>query len=105
MPKPNYIFMPLNEGEDPREIEFYIKRLVFCADALTAMRERYSCFEEAQYEARNKDLLCLSLLLDTVEGIIKDIRNEQALRQPSGQRLKALIDVLPPYVVAELMER
>jgi len=105
MPKTKNIFLPLISGEDPNTIDFYIKRLIACSDALTAIQERYPCFEVAQYEARNKEMLCIYALLEMIQGQITDIKQTQAFRQPSGQSLRALVEVMPEFKAYEDFSR
>ena len=105
MPKQNDFFMPVHSGEDPNTIDFYIKRLMDCSDALITIKERRECFTQAQYEARNKDMLVIYMLLDTIENLIKDMKKEQAFRQTSAQGLRAIMEILPDYVTDELYQR
>ena len=105
MPRKENIFLPLISGEDPYTIDFYIKRLIACSDALNAIQERYPCFDAAQYEARNKEMLCIYALLEMIQGQIRDIKQTQAFRQPSGQSLRALTEVLPEFQAYEDFSR
>lgn len=102
MPKQNDFLLPIHSGEDPNTIDFYIKRLMNCSDALIAIKERRECFNQAHYEARNKDMLVIYMLLDTIEELIKDIRKNNSFRQTTNDGMRAIMEILPDYVADEL---
>jgi len=102
MPKGNYQ-MPLIDGSDPSTIEYYIQCLMNCSDALLAIKQKQPCFVEAQYEARNKDMLCIYMMLDSIHDLIEELRESNAFRQSRGDGLRAVMEVLPEYAISELM--
>ena len=95
----------IHSTEDPNTIDFYIKRLMDCSDALIAIKERRECFTQAHYEARNKDMLVIYMLLDNIHDLIEDMKKEQVFRQSSDLGYKAIMEILPDYVADELHNR
>lgn len=103
MPQKTNFNMPLIDGTDPRTIEYYIKTLMNCTDALIAIKEHHPAFREAQYEARNKDMLCIYMLLDALQDLISDMKKENAFRQNTEEGMKAVMEILPEYVISEII--
>lgn len=101
MPKRDYQ-MPLAPCNDPGSIEFYIKALMNCNDALIAIKEHNPAFRAAQYEARNKDMLCIYMMLDSLQNLIDEIKAGKAFHQTIDEGLRAVNEVLPEYVISEL---
>jgi len=98
-------YLPMLAADDPNSIESYIKKGMDFADVLVAMKERQPCFIEAQYNASNKEMLCLYMLLDTIEELIHEMRKDnKCFKQTTKEGLRAIFEVLPDYVVAELIE-
>ena len=98
-------YLPMFTANDPNSIEYYLKRLMDCSDALIAIKERRECFIEAQYNASNKEMLCIYMLLDTIEEMIKDMRKDNKCFKPTtGEGMRAIFEVLPDYVLAEVIE-
>ena len=106
MPKQNKIILPINSGKDPNTIDYYIKRLMDCSDALILINERRECFLNAQYEAKTKEMLCIYMLMDTIAEMIKDLRKEnKCFKNTTNEGMRAIMEILPDYAASELNER
>ena len=105
MPKENYLY-PIQSGEDPNTIDYYIKRLMDCSDALVVINERRECFLNAQYEAKTKEMLCIYMLMDAIAEMITTMRKEnKCFRNTTNEGMRAIMELLPDYVAAENNER
>ena len=101
-----YGLVPGISAEDPNEIEYYIKRLMDCSDVLIAIRERKDCFLNAKYEARNKDMLVIYMMLDCIQELVTEIRADNtSFKSTTEDGRRAIFEVLPEYAISELLEK
>ena len=97
---------PIIADADPNNIDFYISRLMACSDALIAINERRPEFTEAQYEARTKEMLCVYMLMDMIEGLIKDMRStNKCFKHTTEEGRRAVMEILPDYITSEYITK
>lgn len=80
---------------DPRSIDFYIKRLAACSEALQAMKYRSEDFNEALYQAKHKEVLCIYMFLDVISGQIESMRRRKVFNEEDDTGMRALLEIVP----------
>ncbi len=101
----NNDYFPFISGNDPNTIDYYIEKLIGCNQALIPIRDKRECFNEAKYNARNKEMLCIYMLLDNIQSMIADIKaTNTSFKFTTEEGKRAIDEVIPDFLLKQKRE-